>query len=516
MSNINHAKTLYEIVPALYRAQDNGDLRRYFEGAGVLLDQIHHTLMQKQADNFPDSSQDNSLNCQDWLLPYFAQLLDVRLVSPLVQGRREEVSKAVQWRQGKGTLRVTQEVAQAVGQLEVVLHEGWRRVATTARLNTPQVPAQVYGFSQPVPTEPASIAAKNPSLPAVTPDFSCPSGAISSAASNPAAVQSQVDNQSRVWRQVSHHGAPCFPNSFEDVSKRTVDFRCGDWQKGHFHPNKVLLYTVPPAGFFPQGVKTVNWSESPSPAFLSHIDVIEQGATTIYRNKTLGTDDFVPVRIRRKILLGQQADGVGPADFHTWKFEGLILENTLQADSGRIELYQCAARNIEVHSIDYQQPVIKAHGCLIKRLQAARGLSELEYCSVLTICLSEVVNASDSIFLGLIKKDHNTDQAPLSGCLRFSRVSRLQSKGGMRYSQVSQDHISMFNTIFGQRSCAVLHPASPSSVRQGAEDGTEIGAYHNQYYSLLADAVVDKLKDYLPLGIEAVVVPDNRLLALAQ
>lgn len=515
MANIDHSTTLYEIVPAVYRNRDNGDLKKYFDGTGLLLDQLHRTLEQRLADNFPDNPQDNSAACQEWLLPYFAELLDVRLVSPLVKGKREEVANAVRWRQGKGTLRVSEEIAQAVGQLEVVVQEGWQRVARTARLNTPRIPAQIYGFSQSVPTQPGSIAARHPGLPAVTPNFACPSGAIASSSGNPAAKQSKVDGQNKVWRQVSLHGAPCHPDSFEDASKRTVDFRCGDWQRGHYHPDRLLLYTLPPAGFFSPEVKTVNWSDTPSANFLQYIEIIEDGNTTTYRNKTYQSDNFVPVRIRLTINLGQEADGVGPADFHTWRFEGLILENTLQADSGRVELVHCAARKIEVHSIDYEKPVITAHGCLFKGLQAARGLTQLEYCTVLEACLSEIVNASDCIFLGLIKRDHPTEKPPLKGCLRYSRVSRQQFKGGMRYTEVNQARVVMFSQIFGKRSCGVLHPSCPQNIRQGAEDKTEMGAYHNQYYSLLAEAVVDKLNDYLPVGTDAVVIPDQRLLEIA-
>lgn len=515
MNTTDHADTLYQIVPAVYRNRDTGDLKKYFEGTGVLLDQLHATLQQRLADNFPDNTDDNSAACQDWLLPYFADLLDVRLVSPLVKGRREEVSSAVRWRQGKGTLRVSEEIAQAIGQLEVVLQEGWQRVACTARLNTARIPAQIYGFSQSVPLQPASIAARHPGLSAVTPNFACPSGAIASSSSNPASQQSNIDGQNRLWRQVSRHGSPCYPSSFEDVSKRTVDFRCGDWQQGHFNPNRLLLFTVPPAGFFLPNIETVNWSETPSAAFLQLIEVITQGNTTTYRNKTFGTDNFVPVRIRLTINLGQVPDGVGSVDFHTWRFEGLILENTLQADSGRIELVECAARKIEVHSIDYEKPVITAQGCLFKNLQAARGLVQLEYCTVLAASLCEIVNASDCIFVGLIRKDHLSSDAPLKGCIRFSRVSMQQTKGGMRYTQVNQARIVMFAETFGQRSCGVLHPACPEIVMQGAEDKTEMGAYHNQYYSLLADAVVDKLNDYLPVGTDAVVIPDQRLLEIA-
>lgn len=518
-----HEKTLYRIVPAVYRNRDNtqyggsGDLKKYFTGNAILLNQLHATLDQLLADNFPDNPLDNSLACQDWLLPYFADLLDVRLVSPLVKGRRDEIAKAIRWRQSKGTLRVVEEVAESIAQLEMVLHEGWKRVAMTPRFDVPRIPEVHYGFSQTVPVHPPSIAARHPDLPAVTPDFRCPSGAVSSSTSNPAAQQSEIDGDTRVWRQVSFHGAPCHSGSYEDVSRRTVDFRCGNWRHGHFHPNRILLFTVPPAGFFPGNMQTVNWSEELSDAFLKRIDVITDGNTTVYRNKTFGRSDFSPVNIRRTIQLGQVGDGVGDPDFHIWRFEGVNLLNTLALDSGRVELIKCAARKVEVHSIDKASAVITAKDCLFRQVQAARGLVKLEFCTVLESTLSEHLFASDCIFLGLIHRHHLPDLTPPVGhCVRYSRITKDQEEGDMRLIHTTRVSPVMYSTKFGERGCGVLHPATLEAIVHGAEDGTEMGAYHSDYLSLLADAAVEKLSDYLPLGKEAVVIPDARLLNIPE
>ncbi|MCF6324883.1 MAG: phage tail protein [Gammaproteobacteria bacterium] len=508
------ADTLYQIVPSLYRYKDTGDLEKYFKGSGHLLDQLHATLEQRLADAFPDNPIDGSPACQEWLIPYFAELLDVRLVSPLAAGRRDEVAKAVRWRQGKGTLRVTEEIAESVGQFEVVIQEGWTRVAITPRLNLPLTPTKSYGYRENAPQTPPSIAARHPGLPAVTVDFRCPSGAVEADSYHPGAQQSRVDGDTHDWRQSSFHGAPCYPAHYEDRSLRTVDLRCADWRVGHYHPDTVLLYAVPSAGWFHPDARRVSWAADPGIAFLELIDVIEEGNLTIYRNKTCGTDNFVPVNISRVIKLGQVADGVGDADFHTWRFEGVNLLHTLEADSGRVELIDCAARKVEVHSIDYEQPVITAHSCLIKNIQAARGVTQLEYCTVLDTTLSEVVRASDCIFLGRIRKHHLPSAPPDSGCVRYSRVIKSQAQGGMRLSHVTRSRVEMFSLLFAERGCGVLHPATPQAVRHGAEDGGEMGAYHDFYLSLLAEAVVDKLQDYLPLGVQAVMIPDERMLAM--
>ena len=57
----------------------------------------------------------------------------------------------------------------------------------------------------------------------------------------------------------------------------------------------------------------------------------------------------------------------------------------------------------------------------------------------------------------------------------------------------------------------MLHPATSESIQFGAEDGGEMGAFHHRYYCRSQAAVIDKLKDYLPLGIEPVLLPDVSL-----
>ena len=198
------AETLYRILPAFYRTRDeSGDLRAYLEGCGELLDAVYATLRQRHADNFPDNPADGSSTppAQDWLLPYFAELVDARLVSPLPAGRRDELGMAIRWRQGKGTLAVIDSVAQAIGQTEAVVQEGWRRVALTPRIGQPLRPAVSFGYSrEPAAANPGS-AARHPDLPAAIVDGRCPSRALAVDEDNPGAQTIEVDGVARIWRQ---------------------------------------------------------------------------------------------------------------------------------------------------------------------------------------------------------------------------------------------------------------------------------------------------------------------------
>ena len=192
----------------------------------------------------------------------------------------------------------------------------------------------------------------------------------------------------------------------------------------------------------------------------------------------------------------------------------MIFNNTVQLGAGRVELDSCAMRRLVVQSIDTSAPVVDARSSLLRSLVTARGMARLEYCTVLDTTLVEVPQASDCIFLGPIRKDFGTSQPPDSGCLRYSRVVRNQPPGGMEFTAVTQQVPVFDSTSYGQRGCGVLHPATPQAIRQGAEDGGEMGVYHDVYLSLLAEAVMDKLADYMPVGLNAVVVPDPRLIEM--
>jgi len=193
---------LYRLLPAVYRERDNpvledgkitqaGDLARYLEACGLLLDGVYALLKQRLDDAFIDT-------CQPWLISYLAELLGVRLVTSSEPEQRIEIANSVAWRQRKGTVSCIRDIVQELGQMYFEIQEGWRRVATTPRIGMPLVP------------------------PAVTVDFRTPSQG-----------------------QSVPCGVPRHPGGFDDLSKRTVDLRTPDWRRGHYHPKRLLLYVMP-------------------------------------------------------------------------------------------------------------------------------------------------------------------------------------------------------------------------------------------------------------------------------
>src|SRR5262249_13725675 len=165
-------------------------------------------------------------------------------------------------------------------------------------------------------------------------------------------------------------------------------------------------------------------------------------------------------------------------------------------------------------------PVLDARCSLFGALSAAPGLARLEYCTVLGAAAFAAVPASDCIFAGALTAAGPGNGPRPDDCLRYSRlppaVLALASAGGVRLPFCT-DAVPVFFTgdfaraAGGAPGGAVLHPATPTSVRSGAEDGGELGAYHERRYSLTGDAVVDKLAEHLPVGLEPVLIPDTRL-----
>lgn len=479
---------LYGILPEVYRTRDSveyggeGDLARFLDACGELLDRIRATLDQRLADSFPDNPP-AGLSCQPWLIPYFAQLLDVRLVSPDDEGRRDEVANAVAWRQRKGTLTAIEQIAEAVGQMEVEIQEGWRRTAVTTRIGMPQLPAGALGedprfddFQQ----HPL-WAARHPDLSTATADFRYPTRAMEVAVpmgefpSSPAAKLTTFGGTPVWWRQVNPHGAPCFPGSFDDVSRRTVDLRTPDWRQGQIHPKRVILHAPPPLGFFEPGLFPVHTGD---------------------------------------MLLDEEKEHL---------LEDLIIDGTLTVTAGTLRLRRCAVRALEVTvpAGTMEEPVVDAQESLFDKVSVP-SLTRLEYCTVLDTCEVGRLQASDCLFAGKLELKPGLLKNP--HCVRFSRVPpgttvaallthRNTTERPVFYAfEIDEGGAVVRRTArFGEPGCGVLHPATAEAVRFGAEDGGEVGVHHGWRYSLLMAAVLDKLKEFLPVGMEAVIVPDLRL-----
>lgn len=532
---------LWRLLPQLYRQRDNGDLALYLDSLGELLDRILRTLDQRLRDTSPTT-------CQPWLLPYFAELLDVRLVSPEVEGQREEVANAVAWRQRKGTAPCVEEIAERVGLFEVEVQEGWRRVATTARIGMPLLPVQALGeTAEPDMGNPLE-AAQHPGLPVAMVDLRVSSRARRLAQPTPVSRRTNFAGERILWQQASPHGAPCFPESYEDVSRRTIDLRTPRGRAGRYHPRNVLLFVPPPEGFFSPRQRRVRWADRLSPPEGEALTTAGPNVTrredgtrlTVTARRTSLFEEREEVeerpdgrRVRRRVFrgLGPTLPVFGgrihfegaPAEGESleYVFQRVVLLNTLTVEYARVRLDEVAAsRVLGLRMADVAQPVLRAKDCLLGYARTAMGLMELEYCTVLAGLVAEALHASDCIILGSLRKDLPKDSGPpRAACVRYCCVPFLAGEtdftGFGDWSVYIPTLVTeppvFYASSFGAPGCGVLHPEAPERICFGAEDGGEMGAYHHRRYCLREHAVRSKLDEFLPVGTRPVLVRDERL-----
>jgi hypothetical protein len=479
---------LYELLPAVYRERDNterdrltravsslGDLARYLDGLGLLLDRVRATLDQRLADAFPDNPAAGRA-CQEWLIPYFARLLDVRLVSPTLEGQRDEVFHAVRWRQAKGTLQAVEEISEAVTRQEVELQEGWRRVAQTARVGWPLLPPSVYGVQLALDPRWPSRVTKHPGLPAVTIDFRCPSQAVNTRVVSPAVKTSRLGGVAQRWMQANPHGVPEGPGSFDDVSRRTADLRTPpDHARGHAHPRRLLAYTAVPFGLFPPAPVTLTLAEAAGSPLVAWI--VDQGR----RELTVRNISDRPV-----IVSGDATLPPTGLDVDRVTIDGLRFAGKLAMTRGRLALRRVVAGEVSVatHLQVPETPVLAAADSLFGKLDVSHGYARFERCTVRGDAACGSLLADDSIFAAAL-----TLGADGAGRVSHCRLPPgLTSSGADAPFVIDEsckrevpeflasafDHGGALDPAAG-----VLSPDCPAVILFGAGDGGEMGVYHD-------------------------------------
>lgn len=490
-------KRLYELLPGMYREHDNkindaeqqqlGDLALYLDGCGHLLDLMRNTLEQRLADAFPDNP-DTGLACQDWLIPYFGRLLDVHLVSPHVDGQRDEVANAISWRQRKGTLVSIESIVEAITQREGEIQEGWQRVALTPRLGMPLLPAEVFGVERKFNSRAPIALARHPGLPVSTLDLRCPSRAVRTEKLSPATRTSRFVGAPYQWMQANPHGVPTNPEGFDDVSARTVDLRTPDWRHGRYHPKRALIYTPVPMGLFPFENKSLAWSDVTQSPYVTFI-YDEENSHIHIRKRT-----HHPLEITGVITLDQLGVQVEPGKgVEVFTLEGLSFKNSLILGQGRLRLRNVLATRVEVLTVENNVSVLDASDCLFGEVNVPGGYADFERCTMMRDAICNKVDGSNSLFNGNLTRDGGG--APENGRIRYSRIPETLSTDIKNSSSsllvIEEENCSVEQAVFFQSDygnetttelspdAAVLSPDTPASICLGAIDGGEMGAYHD-------------------------------------
>ena len=121
------AEKLWEMIPAVYRNEDGKT-----DHPGVL-HAIVETIAQQAAGlrRSQDRLWDDQFIelCDDWAVPYIADLLGTRMVSAKnKRGRRADVAKTIYYRRRKGTPRVLEELISDISDWEGKMVESFQRI----------------------------------------------------------------------------------------------------------------------------------------------------------------------------------------------------------------------------------------------------------------------------------------------------------------------------------------------------------------------------------------------------
>jgi hypothetical protein len=508
-------------------------LRDYLDAHGLLLDRVRSTLEQLYADHFPDVPTQGRV-CQGWIIPYLADLVGASPVSPFADGRRDEVANAIRWSKRKGTLVAVEELIETVALSEAEIHEGWRRIIVTARPDDTILPATGYGEpphpidalladpAQPFSSVNPQQAAAHPGIRTATIDLRVPSRAVRAERGEAGADESQFGIALRLWprddnapaaarpdptgwRQYAPHGAPCFPGTYEDVSGRTVDTRTPDpaGRHGRYHPKSLIVYLPPPFGLCAPAPKSVAWpgeADWENHEFLERIESEASPGVVVIRNKTAES-----VLITDDLTIGP--GGIALPEGQTLRLEKLRFGKVTLA-GGTVQLERCAVGEFAFGLPDADK-ILAARSVLFGSVTGGKGIAALEYCTILeAVSAGAMLQASEVIF---------PDDTPADriACARYSRLpaAALDDDQPGRRRATNTDVAPLFVAAeFCRPGAGVLRPESSTALLEGAEDGTEMGAYHDWRYGALRNALRSKLADFLPLGIRPVLVWDERLL----
>jgi hypothetical protein len=123
-----YADKLWALLPAIYRTLDSdtvdqtGPLREMVNRIGVQAANLRRGIDRLWEDQSIET-------CDDWVIPYIADLLATNLVASLdARGQRLDTAKTVYYRRRKGTVGILEEIAADITGWDVKLVEFFRRM----------------------------------------------------------------------------------------------------------------------------------------------------------------------------------------------------------------------------------------------------------------------------------------------------------------------------------------------------------------------------------------------------
>ena len=202
--------------------------------------------------------------------------------------------------------------------------------------------------------------------------------------------------------------------------------------------------------------------------------------------------------------------------------ELINTRSQLRIEKSIIGAIMVAARNIrsEPNRILMKDSIVDATGTELDAIGTLGGLIAhavlcCERCTVLgKVSTHSIKLAQDSIFTGTVKVARTQ-----AGCMRFSYVP-FGSRTPRRFrcmpdiltvvvpdedkEAVGTKTVPCFSsTLFGTPSYCQLGNGCPERIREGAEDGSEMGVFHDLYQPQREANLRLRLGEYTPTGMEA-------------
>jgi hypothetical protein len=134
-----YADKLWNLIPAVYRFQDTDS----FDRPGPLRELVNRignqaAILRRATDRLWEDQSIES--CDDWVIPYIADLLDAQLVNGLAaREQRLNVANTIYYRRRKGTVALLEELAADISGWNVTVVEFFRRLARTRHNLDPKV-----------------------------------------------------------------------------------------------------------------------------------------------------------------------------------------------------------------------------------------------------------------------------------------------------------------------------------------------------------------------------------------
>jgi hypothetical protein len=160
------------------------------------------------------------------------------------------------------------------------------------------------------------------------------------------------------------------------------------------------------------------------------------------------------------------------------------------------------ARGGRVESMALRDSIVQAAEPDGTAVLTTAGEAALSRCTLLGAANLHRLDASECILHDIVKVDDRQ-----FGCVRFSAYAR-GSRLPRQYESVERlPRAGLFASLdFGRPEYAQLLPTAGAAVAEGAENGSEMGAFWREKNAVKERSLLIKYQEYLPLGIEPVVI----------